>query len=179
MYFKLKKQDEVLSIYETSYNPESSVLKSKYDQQYFEINNQIASIVNGETQVNITEEEKQKYGITGDVSNQEQGIPDFWPIAIKNAKFFTVNEKDEKLLKHLKDVRMQPIGDNKIDFSVTFHFQGTEAFQPNVLRVEYHHDEKSEELVKVVGTEITWASSQDNPTIKIKTKKSKTSNLKF
>lgn len=125
--------------------------------------------------LNLTAEEKAKYKITENEANEESGIPSYWLNAIKNSKYFSVNDKDELILAHLKDVKLN-LTANKLDYSIDFIFDKNDFFNHEKLTLQYVYDEKKFEPVKQIGTNIVWSSSEKNPSLKIKTKKIK-SNL--
>jgi len=126
--------------------------------------------------LNISSEEKGKYDILDNDNNEEAGIPKFWCNAIKNSKFFAVNENDEKVLVHLRDVKLVLNEDKKLDYTVEFIFNENEFFKDEKLTLEYIYDEKKFEPIKKVGKILNWSNKEKNPTIDIKTKKIK-SNL--
>jgi len=107
--------------------------------------------------------------------NNEEGIPDYWYKCLKNSKYFPDNEKDDKILLHLKDVRIKssPESTNTLDFILEFEFSANEFFTETILTKTYIYDAKTEEIEKTIGTEISWTSKDKNPRIKISNKKTK------
>lgn len=122
--------------------------------------------------LNLTAEEKDKYKITDTDAVEEAGIPHYWLNAIKNSKYFAVNDKDELVLAHLKDVKLN-LNSDKLDYSVDFIFDKNEFFEHEKLSLHFSYDEKKFEPTKQTGTNIVWSSSEKNPSLKIKTKKIK------
>lgn len=158
---------------EESYEKEFQTLKSGFDVKYRECYDQISAIVKGEvTTPQISAEEKTKYGIT-EGNEGEAGIPDYWMTAIKNSNYLMINEKDEEILKFLKDCRMKQADPSKADFTVEFEFAPNDFFSETVLTKTYFFDEKTEELTKTQGCPISWKSQDKNPRIKVATKKVK------
>lgn len=135
----------------------------------------ISDIIQGKVDLktlNLTEEEKKKYLIKDDDIDTETGIPNFWMTAIKNSKYFPVNDKDEKILRHLKDLKLILSG-NKLDYSLEFIFDKNEYFEHEKLLLQFIYDEKKFKCIKRIGTNIIWLSREKNPSLKIKTKKIK------
>jgi nucleosome assembly protein 1-like 1 len=148
-------------------------MKSGYDKKYQECYDAISRIVKGECVPSMTTEEKTKYGITDSAEVSETGIPNYWGVVFKNSGYMCVNEKDEEILKYLKDVRMKPLGDSRLDFIVEFEFASNEYFSDTLLTKTFFYDEKDEELTKTTGSPINWTSQDKNPRIKVTTKKVK------
>lgn len=123
----------------------------------------------------MTEEEKVKYGITDNDATEEAGIPNYWLNSIKNSKYFALNEKDELVLAHLKDVKLNLVAE-KLDYSIDFIFDKNEFFEHEKLYLHFAYDNKKFEPIKQTGTNIVWSSNDKNPSLKIKTKKVKSNN---
>jgi nucleosome assembly protein 1-like 1 len=107
--------------------------------------------------------------------DNEKGIPNFWHSAIKNSKFFTFNEKDNKILLHLNDLRIK-LNPDKLDYEVEFHFEKNEFFSEDILKISFLYDPKQFEPIKLIGTKISWNGKEKNPAvalIKTKTKVNK------
>jgi len=122
--------------------------------------------------LNLSAEEKAKYKITENDANEEVAIPLYWQNAIKNSKYFAVNEKDELILAHLKDIQLNLVAD-KLDYSIDFIFDKNEFFNHDKLTIQFVYDDKKFEPLKQTGTNIIWSSSEKNPLLKTKTKKIK------
>jgi hypothetical protein len=122
--------------------------------------------------LNLSAEEKAKYKITENDANEEGAIPLYWQNAIKNSKYFAVNEKDELILAHLKDIQLNLVAD-KLDYSIDFIFDKNEFFNHDKLTIQFVYDDKKFEPLKQTGTNIIWSSSEKNPLLKTKTKKIK------
>jgi nucleosome assembly protein 1-like 1 len=92
---------------------------------------------------------------------------------LKNSNYLPVNEKDEKVLSHLKDIRYKLLGtENTCDFVIEFEFNPNEYFPQTLLTKSYFFN-KDEEIEKTQGCQIGWVSNDKNPRIKISTKKVK------
>lgn len=95
--------------------------------------------------------------------------------ATKNSKYFPVNQKDEVVLSHLKDIKLI-LSENKLDYSLEFIFDKNEFFEHEKLTLAYFYDEKLFEPIKQTASSIIWSSSEKNPSLKIKIKKIKSKN---
>ena len=122
--------------------------------------------------MNLTAEEKTKYKLTESDAFEEAGITNYWLNSIKNSKYFAVNDIDELVLAHLKDVKLN-LNKDKLDYSIEFVFDKNEFFDHDKLTLQFSYDEKKFEPIKQTGTHIVWSSSEKNPSLKIKTKKIK------
>jgi nucleosome assembly protein 1-like 1 len=148
-------------------------LRTGFDQKYREIYEQISKIANGQDLPSLNSEEKSRYQIAESASQLEAGIPNYWGTCLKNSNYFPVNEKDEKILTHLRDIRMKPLNsDGNLDFVIEFEFSPNEYFTQTLLTKTYFFD-KEEEIEKTQGCQIFWATNDKNPRIKIATKKVK------
>jgi hypothetical protein len=99
-------------------------------------------------------------------SNGEVGIPDFWQKALYNAKYFYSNEKDETILKNLKDVRME-FKEDKISFSFILTFNPNPFFSNTEISKTYIFN-NSQEIIKTESPTINWTSNELNPTKMLK-----------
>jgi len=79
-----------------------------------------------------------------------------------NAKFFYTNDKDEGVLKYLKDVNLE-FKTDKVSFIVHFVFDANPFFTNTELTKTYIYND-SQELIKVESSTINWASVEVNPT---------------
>lgn len=168
---RTKKQED---IYEVEYLE----LKRKYDLEYEKIYSEISSIVKGTTYPSISDEEQKKYEIGKHDTAAETGIPEFWLTALQNASnFVVINENDEKILKHLNEIKVVNKED-KLSFTVEFHFSANEWFSDSVLTKTYLFDTKDHQLHGVQRSGVNWKSEDKVPNkiIKTKTIKSKTLN---
>jgi hypothetical protein len=85
---------------------------------------------------------------------------------LDNAKFFYTNEKDEGVLKHLKNVRME-FKEDKISFTVYYTFEANPYFSNTEIFKSYIYNE-SEDLIKIESSTINWISNEVNPTKTLK-----------
>lgn len=157
---------------EDGYEKEYNTLKDGFDSKYREVYDEISKIVRGGSLPVISEQDKTKYGISGE-TDEEQGILDFWSVALKNSAYFPTNEKDEEVLKHLKDIRMKLLEGSRLNFVVEFEFNQNDNFTPNILTKTYFFEQETEEVEKTTGSSIQWASQDKNPRVEVKTKKVK------
>jgi nucleosome assembly protein 1-like 1 len=133
--------------------------------------------VKGEFIPQISNEDIHKYGLenTTTANPTENGVPNFWLNAIKNSKYWIINEKDEAILKHLVDIKLH-LQDSGINFSIEFIFSPNEYFTTTSLSKEYIFDNETYELSSTKASNITW-NTDKNPRKKTKTKKIKSKNI--
>ena len=154
------------------YGKEYDTLQDRYDKQYDAIYAKIENIVESKEKIEISDEEKTKYGITDDDIGKEHEIENYWEKVILNSRYFTINDKDKIIIKFIKKVNMTKFEDNLNNFRVDFTFSDNDFFTPNVLSKTYEYD-KSGTLKKASGTEIEWKSKEKNPTVEKTYKKIK------
>jgi hypothetical protein len=154
-----------------NYGKEYDTLQDKYDKQYQIIDDKIDDIVKTKEKIEITPEEMEKYGITNDDAESHE-IEDYWEKVILNSNYFTITEKDKKILKYIKRVKMVKFPDNVNNFRVDFIFQPNDFFTQEVISKTYEYD-KDAVIKKAIGTDIDWKSKDKNPTIEKVRKKIK------
>jgi len=115
-----------------------------------------------------------KYGITQEDA-KEAGVPDYWQKVFMNSKFFIPNEKDEEVLKHLKDVTLT-LTEDKLDFTINFYFETNPFFEHTHLYKTYLYDTTTYEPIKATSSTVNWNEGK-NPSIKTKTKKIKSKKI--
>jgi len=171
-----KLTDERAKFQEDTFDIEFLNLKKTYDIEYEKLAQEISEIVGGEKVPTITEEESQKYSLQNNLTQIEKGIPDYWASVLTNSKdFYQVNEKDEKILKFLKDIKIN-YSDDKLSYTVEFIFAPNEFFTNEKLTKTYIFDLKNHQCNKIEGCVINWTSEDKIPN-KIKTVKNIRSNL--
>jgi len=168
---------------EDSYEAEYLNLKREYDIKYMKLCEDIQNIVTGKNSLPVLQDqsEYEKYQIEKSEITSENGIEDFWYKVVKNSDdFFIVNEKDEKILKHLTEIKLVERED-KLSFTVEFHFSPNDYFTDSVLFKTYNYSIKDQEITDVVSSPINWKSESVKPNkiIKIKKQKSINKNLNF
>jgi len=155
---------------EKGYLKEYNDIKLQYDHKYQEYHQQLSMIAQGEVNGEISAEDATKYGITeGEV--KEAGIPEYWKNVLIYSKFFELNEKDEAVIDHLKNVTLK-LNEDSLDFTVTFHFEKNEFFDHDTLYKTFIYDKVTFEPMSATSTTIAWKEGK-NPAIKIKAKKKK------
>ncbi len=127
----------------------------------------------GENSAQITSEEKIKYEISAEAPDSEEGIPDYWAVALKHSSYFPVNPKDEKVLAFLKDIQMKVEEANGKNINLEFHFKENEFFTPLVLTKTFFFNPETSQVEKSQGCAINWTSQEKNPRVEVKTKKVK------
>jgi len=163
---------------EDTFDKEYLELKKIYDQEYQKLNLEISQIVSGENIPSLTEEDSKKYDIKSGNPLEEKGIPDYWASVLSNSKdFYEVNEKDEKILKFLKDIRIVYFED-KLSYTIEFLFSANEFFTNEKLTKTYTFDGNNHQCKKIEGSTINWVSVDKIPN-KIKSVKTVRSNFNF
>ena len=100
-----------------------------------------------------------------------KGIPDFWFKAMKNSQmiFELVKEKDEDILKNLRLIESSRTSKPKT-LKISFHFNSNDYFDNETLDLTVNYKNDSDEVEKVVATEINWKENKDVTKKKIKKK---------
>ena len=91
---------------ETYYAKEYDNIKNLNDIKYLNIYSEIQQIINGESKRKITKEESKKYIKEENYSENlsSEKINDYWMKVIINSKYFTITEKDKKIIKNLNKI---------------------------------------------------------------------------
>ena len=151
------------------YAKEYDILQDKYDQKYQDLDERIDIIVNSKEKIELTQEEKDQYGIKDD-EEETKPIDDYWEKVIINSLYFTITDRDKIILKYLTKVKTVKFPDNVNDFRVDFYFKENEFFSNKILSKKYIYGKEST-LKKAEGTIIEWKSPEKNTTIeKVKKK---------
>ncbi len=161
---------------ETNYAKEYDNIKNLNDLKYLNIYSEIQQIINGESKRKITKEESKKYFKEENYSENlsSEKIDDYWMKVIINSKYFTITEKDKKIIKYLKKIWMEKINNSINDFIIYFQFDKNEFFSNDILYKKYFFPENEEHKPKKIEvSEIKWYSEEKNPTIKKKEKRIK------
>jgi|ERR1712032_252236 len=165
-----KVESERNEIEEKGYLKEYNELKLQYEKKYQEYHQQLSKIIQGEEDVQIFPQDVEKYSVQ-EKESEEKGVPNYWKDVLIYSNFFELNEKDEEILKHLKNITIQ-LSEEGLDFTVVFHFEVNEFFEHATLSKTYIYDKSTYEVMKANSTVITWNEGK-NPSKKIKTKKVK------
>ncbi|XP_067142103.1 nucleosome assembly protein 1-like 1 [Centruroides vittatus] len=164
-----------------NYYKELHQLEMKYADIYKPLFETRFEIVNGIRKSSLAikkeMEEEKLYGESnknkGDERQEILGIPDFWLIVFLNSSVLSsmINMQDELVLKHLKDVIVKYVSDNRMDFVLEFHFEPNEYFSNSVLTKEYcmkcevdpedPFDFAGPEIVKCEGCDIDWKEGKN------------------
>ncbi len=148
-----KNQNQRDDILEQGYNESFYAIEYGYHIKYNEINKEISSVI-----------------------NQGVRIPEYWRKVIENSKFFTVNDKDKEILKHLIDIEIKHDEADKKSFIVYFIFESNSFFDETVLEKQYIFNKKEDAYLEAKSKEINWKGSPPNiKMVKKKIKKGKTS----
>lgn len=84
-----------------------------------------------------------------------------------------INKKDEKILKHLKDINVQSMDHGS--FIVNFVFETNDAFTDGVLSRTFTLDPVKQTINKITSTPIAWKSEDADPSVEKKKKNVKNS----
>ena len=148
-----KNQNQRDDILEQGYNESFYSIEYGYHLKYNEINKEISSII-----------------------NQGVRIPEYWKRVIENSKFFTVNDKDKEILKHLIDIEIKQDEADKKSFIVYFIFESNSFFEETVIEKQYIFNKKEDAYLEAKSKEIKWKGTPPNiKMVKKKIKKGKTS----
>ncbi|XP_027834838.2 nucleosome assembly protein 1-like 1 [Ovis aries] len=137
----------------------------------------------------ISEELKEKAKIEDEKKDEEKedpkGIPEFWLTLFKNVDLLSdmVQEHDEPILKHLKDIKVKfSDAGQPMSFVLEFHFEPNEYFTNEVLTKTYRMRSKPDdsdpfsfdgpEIMGCTGCQIDWKKGK-NVTLKTIKKKQK------
>ncbi|KAG6510716.1 hypothetical protein ZIOFF_028750 [Zingiber officinale] len=129
---------------------ERTALEDKYLKLSEPLYTKRYEIVNGIAEVEGIE--------TATNSSEEKGVPGFWLNAMNHNEmlFEEIQERDEKALRYLKDIKLSRIVEPN-GFKLEFFFETNPFFKNTVLTKTYHMvGEVDPILKKVVGTEIEW-----------------------
>jgi len=148
-------------------------LEAKYENLYKPFYQKRADIVTGNATVNIDEIKDQltKVGITDiNAASGEKGVPDFWLKCLKNSSQFgaMINKNDEKVLKDLKDINIQPLDNGS--FVLNFEFNPNSYFDHTTISRTFTLDAVKQTISKIESTKIDWKSDDVNPTVEKKKK---------
>ena len=135
-----------------------------------------SQIIHGQITPEVITSDAEKYNLVKPIVSSESGVPNFWVKAIENSRFFFSNERDEAVLKFLRNVRLE-IKQDKISFTVFWTFEANPYFNNTELTKSYIYNE-SEELIKIECSTINWNSNEVNTT-KMQKKTQKKSKISF
>ncbi|KAL3681829.1 hypothetical protein R1sor_024785 [Riccia sorocarpa] len=160
---------------EAKFHEERAALEAKYQKLYEPLYTKRSDIVNGVIDVEHKTPEGEAPAATGDAnSEEEKGVPEFWLTAMKTNEILAmqITERDEGVLKYLKDIKWSNLEDNK-GFKLDFYFETNPYFKNTLLTKTYHMIDDDEPILeRAVGTEIEWNAGK-NVTQKILKKKPK------
>ncbi|MXQ80165.1 hypothetical protein E5288_WYG013621 [Bos mutus] len=137
----------------------------------------------------ISEELKEKAKVEDEKKDEEKedpkGIPEFWLTVFKNVDLLSdmVQEHDEPILKHLKDIKVKfSDAGQPMSFVLEFHFEPNEYFTNEVLTKTYRMRSEPDdsdpfsfdgpEIMGCTGCQIDWKKGK-NVTLKTIKKKQK------
>ncbi|KAG9147559.1 hypothetical protein Leryth_007352, partial [Lithospermum erythrorhizon] len=134
---------------EAKFFEERATLEAKYQKLYQPLYAKRYAIVNGEVEVSDVQ--------TEGANKEGKGVPGFWFAALKNNAVTgeEISERDEEVLKYLKDIKWSKTDDPK-GFKLEFFFDTNTYFKNSVLTKTYHMIDEDEPILrKAIGTEIS------------------------
>ena len=151
---------------EDKFHNEYKQIRGNTEIKSFQIYNKISDIIQGKINPEnmLTDDDYIKYNINKegnelDINYKE--IKDFWLTALKNSDYFYIGKFEEKILHHLKDIKIE-LHENKIDLTLTYFFEQNDFFKNNVIKKHYFYNEKNEKLDKSEFDEILWNKNLSN-----------------
>ena len=165
--------EDMKSQYFDKYKEEKVKIELEENKNFLDYLNKIRDFIN--TSLNISSfldnNDKTKYSLIDD-NNEFIPIKKFWSIALINATFFEINDKDKKILEYLQDICYIPL--DYPSFKIEFRFEPNEYMKETTLiKTFYFVNNEKEVIKKVEGCQINWMDDDKNPTIKVTTKKRK------
>ena len=105
----------------------------------------------------------EKYGIKE--KEKEKGteikpIENYWKKVIINSGFFTITDKDEKILNYVTNVKLVKFPEKLRDCRVDFYFKPNDYFSNEIISKKYidnHFD-----IIKAESTSIDWKNPERN-----------------
>jgi len=198
----LKKLQLETTKIEANFFQEVHALECKYAKLYQPLYDKRVQVTSGQYEPNDeecewpSEDEKDEDELANDAqtklkieeakskNSNESGIPEFWLTIFKNVETLAemVQDHDENILKHLRDIKVHMSEANPMGFSLEFHFEPNEYFSNIVLTKEYEmkcvpeegdpFSFEGPEIVKCKGCTIDWKKGK-NVTVKMIKKKQK------
>nr|XP_043633554.1 nucleosome assembly protein 1;2-like [Erigeron canadensis] len=144
---------------ETKFFEERAALEAKYQKLYAPLYLKRHDIVNSVVEVDGNVDET-AIDVRDDTAKEDKGAPSFWLDAMKtffnHVHYYQISERDEEILKYLKDIKWCPIDIHK-SFKLEFFFDTNPFFENSILTKVYHMADYDENLLKkAIGTEIKW-----------------------
>lgn len=152
-------------------------LEEKFQSQHDVIFKKRCEIINGSYEPNDDECKlpgiEMKLDMPAEGQEKVSGVPTFWLTVMKNVNELNnmIQEDDEKVLKHLIDIRAFSKPAPDLGFQLEFQFEPNEFFQNSVLTKTYlmkctpDDDDpfsfEGPEIYKSVGCEIMWNAGKN------------------
>lgn len=189
---------------ETRFYEELHQLECKYASLYEPLYEKRQQIVNGEYEPSDKEaiwalDETEEDSLANELmdkakiepvsssssSTSMSGIPEFWLQTLRSTDLVSemIQEHDEPVLKHLRDIRVKMHSSKPYGYTLEFHFAPNEFFSNQILTKSYELSCDLDErdplgydgpmLYKCSGTQIQWLSKEKNVTCQLVKKKQK------
>ena len=146
---------------EDKFHNEYKQIRANSEIKSFQIYKQISDIIQGKINPDtlLTNDDYIKYNINKDENNFDinnyKEIKNFWLTALKNCDYFYISKFEEKILTHLKDIKIE-LHENKINLTFNYFFEQNDFFKNEVIKKHYFYNEKNEKLDKSEFDEILW-----------------------
>lgn len=166
---KLKELNLEKEVVDAAYLKEKAELDKKYVAQYAPIFDQRKDVISGKLEVPDYDLQP-----VDDEDGKDDGIPDFWLVALTNNDIINneISDEDARVLSYLTDIRYDIVSEPENDaggFKLDFHFRENPYFQNTVLSKEYIM-ELSPDMVpkRLTGTKIDWFPGKDTTVRQVK-----------
>lgn len=146
--------------------------KEKFEARHKKLELECANIVSKDDKEGEDKKDTEPVPVDVTYLKDVAGIPDFWFKAIKNNKIFSdsIKEKDEEILKHVKNIETERAFEEEDILTARFYFEKNEFFSNEVLTTKLHYEKgEDRDIKKIEGCEINWNEGKD--VTKKKTKK--------
>ena len=149
---------------EDKFHNEYKQIRGNCEIKSFNIFKKISDIIQGKINPNdlLTEEDYIKYKINKEEDKKEseininyKEIKDFWLIALKNCDYFYISNLEEKILHHLKDIKIE-LHDNKIDLTLYYFFEQNDYFKNDIIKKHYFYNSNNEKIERSEFDDIFW-----------------------
>lgn len=179
---KLQDLDEQREKVMEEYLAERAALEKKYSTRLTPLYNKRASIIRGDMDKEIEEEEEEASKLKNETSQEEppsgeivKGVPQFWICTMSQMETISdlISEEDVDCLEHLQDITCADDDDGR-GFTLRFVFGPNDYFHDTVLTKKYDVPNlltSDEPILKhVVGCKIQWKEGKSLTSRKIKKK---------
>ena len=164
--------EDMKSQYFTDYKKEKVKIELEENKNFLNYLNKIRDLINTSLNINssLDNNDNIKYQLMDD-NSEFTPIKNFWSVALINATFFEINDKDKLILEFLRDICFIPL--DYPSFRIEFRFEPNDYMKETSLIKTYYFVYNEKDVIKKVeGCIINWTEDSKNPSVKI-TKKQK------